>query len=954
MRRRGSAFWRAGGEGPRGIKGQWPTRYFDAHGSSGEKILIRNFCVGLLVFSASALAVTDSLTISEKAGVTTTNYPIQFARPFMPGEIANFPQVLVDGNAVPTQADVKQRYADGSVKHAIVSFLIPTLTANAVVTITFQNQQSENSTALTASQMLDPAENFEATMQLAAPNCSSCSVQTVSARNMLTAGAYSYWTSGPIATTIILADHTTKAFDLGWQNIMTTTVAGTLAPNATTLQVANASGWTAPMLLRINNTTTDTYDNTAAEDVQICAINTSVTPHQATIGVPGNCPSVSGRGTPTMKWTSGAPVFPNIWAAAPSNNYKSVRPIIHATFWPGANKIRVRFIGEDADTEKLQDQIYSLALSLGYASPATVYTNPQVAQRAATRWTKEFWIGGQPSQIEINHNFAYLIATKFIYNFDTTKSLTFSSIQQTYNAWIASPRDLYQPGTMVTAMGTTGLTDHTGYITGWATWWLYTMDYRAWQMAHESADLGGAWLFHMREGNSAKNITRSAGNGCSYVCSEPGLGRIMAVTNRTSVTSRDLKRTDRAAGDEPTIVGGYSNNNWTLGLNHGWDPYSTVYAVTGDFWYLEEAWFWAGFGSAYSLGPTSASGAQSYMRGPTGAEGVLPSEQCYFSKGKWISNGEWQDIRVSAWTYRSVVNTAFMSPDNTAEASYFGTLVVDAIAAMEGWHTVSPSVNAPWYQAIWNWGATVQNNQCGISPLHMHSRGEPGLAQSDPYYGINTATTTEANMYGINYMMFGLTRAAELGYPATAMAQWEGQFYVNLVTQPASNPYLLLVGRMPTIKASGHTWIDNWADYVKGYLPQWGSQLTSYTNSGWVYQFEGMVAVGNAHQVTQSSTSQQAWNFVQTNLLDAFSFTNNQTNIRYAIVPRVAGAASASSSTSACDLNGDGVVNILDVELAIQAELGNIPCTASSGICNAAYVNQIINAALGLGCMLGP
>ncbi len=914
--------------------------------------MIRNFCAGLLAFAASALAVTNSLTITEKAGVSTSNYPVQFARPFLQGEIANFPQVLVDGNAVPTQADVKQRYSDGSVKHAIVSFLIPTLAANAVVTVTFQNQTSGNNTALTASQMLDPAQNFEATMQLAAPNCSGCSVQTVSARSMLTAGAYSYWTSGPIATTIILADHTTKAFDLGWQNISTTTVAGTLAPNATTLQVANASGWTAPMLLRINNPSiTDTYSNTAAEDVQICAVNTSVTPNQVTIGVPGNCPSVSGRGTPVNTWNSGAPVFPNIWASAPSNSYTSFRPIIHATFWPGANKIRVRFIGEVADTQKLQDQIYSLALSLGYASPAIVYTNPQVAHRAATRWTKEFWIGGQPAQIEIDHNLAYLAATKFIYNFDTTKSLSFSAIQSTYNEWIAAPRDLYQPGTIPIRMGTTGVSDLTGYYTGWATWWLYTMDYRAWQMAHESADLGAAWQFHMREGNPAKNITRTTTNGCNNLCSQPGLGHIMAITDRPSVYSRNLKRTDRVPEDIPTIVGGYSNNNWSLGMNHAWDPYSPVYAVTGDFWYLEEAWFWAGFGSAYSLGPTTPSGSQSYMRGPTGAEGVLPSEQCEFLDGQWVSSAQWQETRVSAWIYRDVLNASFMSPDNTVEQSYLSTLAVDAIAAMEGWHDISPSVNAPWYQTIWNWGHTVQHNQCGISPLQMYSRGDPSYVSSQEYYGINAATTAEANMYGIYYMMFAITRAAELGYPATAMAQWEGKFFVDLVTQPTSNPYLLQVGRMPTIKASDHTWIDNWTDYVNGYVPQWGADLTSYPNEGYIYQFEGMVAVGSAHQVTQSATSQQAWNFVQTKLLGAFNFTGNPLNIRYAIVPRGVGV---SSSVSSCDLNNDGVVNIVDVQLAIEAALGNIPCTAKSGQCNATYITAIINAALGLGCTIGP
>jgi len=67
----------------------------------------------------------NSLTISESAVVTTSNYPVQIGRPFVQAEIKNFPQVLIDGQAVPTQSDVKERWPDGSVKHAILAFLIP-------------------------------------------------------------------------------------------------------------------------------------------------------------------------------------------------------------------------------------------------------------------------------------------------------------------------------------------------------------------------------------------------------------------------------------------------------------------------------------------------------------------------------------------------------------------------------------------------------------------------------------------------------------------------------------------------------------------------------------------------------------------------------------------------------------------------------------------------------------
>src|SRR5689334_16819511 len=98
----------------------------------------------LLATLMPAYAAVNSLTISEKAGVTTTNYPVQIGRPFVKGEISGFPQALVNGTAVSTQADVKQRWNDGSVKHAIVSFLIPTLSSGSTVTVTFRNQSACN------------------------------------------------------------------------------------------------------------------------------------------------------------------------------------------------------------------------------------------------------------------------------------------------------------------------------------------------------------------------------------------------------------------------------------------------------------------------------------------------------------------------------------------------------------------------------------------------------------------------------------------------------------------------------------------------------------------------------------------------------------------------------------------------------------------------------------------
>ena len=59
--------------------------------------------------------------------------------------------------------------------------------------------------------------------------------------------------------------------------------------------------------------------------------------------------------------------------------------------------------------------------------------------------------------------------------------------------------------------------------------------------------------------------------------------------------------------------------------------------------------------------------------------------------------------------------------------------------------------------------------------------------------------------------------------------------------------------------------------------------------------------------------------------------------------------------TSACDLNGDGVVNAADVQAAINMTIGISPCTANvagPNACNAIVVQRVVNATLGQTCLV--
>ena len=65
--------------------------------------------------------------------------------------------------------------------------------------------------------------------------------------------------------------------------------------------------------------------------------------------------------------------------------------------------------------------------------------------------------------------------------------------------------------------------------------------------------------------------------------------------------------------------------------------------------------------------------------------------------------------------------------------------------------------------------------------------------------------------------------------------------------------------------------------------------------------------------------------------------------------------ARASQTTNSCDVNADGAVDIVDVQVAANMALGLQPCSiAGSNVCTATQVQQIRDAALGATCPIAP
>jgi len=94
-----------------------------------------------------------------------------------------------------------------------------------------------------------------------------------------------------------------------------------------------------------------------------------------------------------------------------------------------------------------------------------------------------------------------------------------------------------------------------------------------------------------------------------------------------------------------------------------------------------------------------------------------------------------------------------------------------------------------------------------------------------------------------------------------------------------------------------------------------------------------------------------AWQHVYNAATSAISFAWHLTKQTSWAATAVAFKA-AVSTPSPCDVNGDGVVNVVDVQLEVNMALGISPCTNPDGQCTVVQVQRVVNAALGGQCVV--
>ncbi len=137
----------------------------------------------------------------ENTGAAQTNVPITFGHVFAVGELPAGKSVsgtLSSGASIPLQVNAKATHADGSVRHAIISAVLPALAAGQTETIAFTSAAMASTTPITPAALL--AAGFTARVEVTIGS----DTYTAAAETLL-AGANTQWLSGPVANEWIVS-----------------------------------------------------------------------------------------------------------------------------------------------------------------------------------------------------------------------------------------------------------------------------------------------------------------------------------------------------------------------------------------------------------------------------------------------------------------------------------------------------------------------------------------------------------------------------------------------------------------------------------------------------------------------------------------------------------------------------------------------------------------------------
>jgi hypothetical protein len=504
-------------------------------------------------------------------------------------------------------------------------------------------------------------------------------------------------------------------------------------------------------------------------------------------------------------------------------------------------------------------------------------------QIASSRWRKIFWSGVEPDPVHIDYNFEYLKESKVIPNYDPARRVSRQRIRSTKAAFDATDRgEIGGFGNLARAFSGT---EEGAIVQSHEIQYLYTFDPDAYGVFFGTEVNGGGghaavsahYPIHYREDSSGAFRDRDEDDVPE---TDQAFGRILSI---------DFRPTARTANNTnlPPPVGVESRGGWILDAAHHHDRPFLAYLITGDWYFLEEMYFFAGWNLAYG-NPDRHIGTYRHANW-----GLVPSSS----------------TREIAWGLRQLAHAAFFAPDKNlggtepnAEREYFNQKIRFNIAAREGNYDIrdgaffqngttctmaAEGLDCPGYsfnseKSKWIWGRLTQSGT--HNPL-AYVRNGISAPPSSCCVDTEQAGLWDAPWHEY-YVMTVLGHMEELGFPTRKLKEKLGGNLIQRILDPSYNPYLIDLYEAPVGNRSLSLFQD-WASALAAVKPDHRHRRNwAWASGPEAYVFRARAALSFLTDVQIGSYSgKEAWDWLESNLGQS-ELSQMDDNPKNAIIPR--------------------------------------------------------------------
>ena len=409
--------------------------------------------------------------------------------------------------------------------------------------------------------------------------------------------------------------------------------------------------------------------------------------------------------------------------------------------YAGCKAVRVSVVVENCLDTWAGNIGYDVAVTLGKKGKVA-YEKKGVHHRRLSRWRKVLWWPGAPARVDVAHELAYLSAGGALPNYDRSITISEKALAAMATRWARSREtDIMGSGSLTKYMPTTGGRGEIGPYPSWTVRYLLSMDPRAKAVVLGNGDLAGSWPIHVRNARTQRIMTLD--ERPRFWLDGRGKDKPTWQANR------------KAPPPRRTANGRAHPYHLSPDVAHVGSFAYVPYLVTGDFYYLEEAYFWGNY--------------------------VLlaqwPSPR---KNGKGILSDQ---IRGNAWGLRNIADAGFIAPDGHPEAGYFERMVRNNLAEL-----TARMYGPPEYNKMGFWGIRT------VTDARIHGAANPRWMITAPWEH--------------DFLIWSLHHLTELGYAEAARPRdFELRWRVGVFVNPEGYnpllgaPYRMVVGeRQPDRK----------------------------------------------------------------------------------------------------------------------------------------------------------